>query len=241
MQGSALTSLTLQGGVACSGSRCSCCCSCCCRRPRSCPWTPRRRVGGSLLAPRGKPPVLRLCLAPPPVLPWGRRSFPFLLSVPGMGEGAEAAGRRGALRIRPPTPPPWCVALARALQEFFEGKGQTGISCPAEKGQPLFSPLTCSGPLAVQPPPQLPGCFLRGRRASFPGSSRYQGESPLASSFSPASNFLGLHGDSQPQRRRPLLVRVLGTPALLAKNGGGNTFTDLVASLRFKSSAMRSP
>ena len=165
MPDSAVMSLTLQGGVVCSGSRCSCCC-CCCSRPRSCPRIPGppRRVGGPLPDP-GEPPVLSPGLAPPPALPSGKPSFPFLLSVPGMGEGPESAGEGFS------GDPRGCVALDRALQGFsLRGRGveRTDWDLMAALGertaplQPphLFWAPSCPGCLFLQ----QPCCFLPGVR-----------------------------------------------------------------------------
>lgn len=110
---------------------------------------PGRRPSPPPPSAPGEPPVLSPGLAPPPALPSGKPSFPFLLSVPGMGEGPESAGEGFS------GDPRGCVALDRALQGFsLRGKGvertDGDLTAALGEGQPLSSPLTCSGPPAVQ-------------------------------------------------------------------------------------------
>lgn len=136
--------LSPQGRVSRSGSRCYCCC---CRRPRSCLQMSGSpcRVGGATPRPRGS---LLPCPrpGPSPSSPAGPAS-PFSSRWLGGGRRLVSRWDGGFLKT------PRNVALARGQRStgFFAGKGQTGISCWLwEKGQPLSSPLTCSGS-------QLPG------------------------------------------------------------------------------------
>lgn len=150
-------------------------------------------------------------MAPPPPLPSDRPSFPFLFSVPGMGEGSGSAGEGLS-------EDPWGggVALVRSLLGFsLQGRGwrgQTGISRRlGEKGQPLSSPLTCPGPPAIQAAFSPTTSLLpagRGRGGTLSEEAAGSRGKPAASCLSPASNFLGTHGDSQPRDRRSPLVRV---------------------------------
>ena len=106
------------------------------------------------------------------------------------------------------------------------GKGRLGSWAALGKGTAsLQAPSPVLGPQRSQPT-QSPTILAVSPAGPFRRNPQASGESRLARSVSPASNFPGPFWILSPRWRRPARVRTPGAPAI-PESGGGNTLTGL--------------